>query len=597
MAKSSSDIINPRTPSLAWLNYLMQLVAGQQISMPKEFREKVICIQDLLKNDESGLINSLLDLSIASANVDISIESNNQNFSEVLNNWLDDINGSLRGRVPTGIKNLAKQYYNERWKNSSFIVLRTVWENIDGIVLPTKMWFCDGKDIKIDADESVAILGGEKYKLQLTENKALLLPSSKNELIFVQKPFESWGADYPTPYLFKRGVYYNAQFLAILNKKGSNVLGKAIEYMLLMKKGNKDLALTNRSEFIYSDDDLKKNKEAFNELAEKMRTQGGLPTYFTNFDTEMEELIPDYKKALSGELYHPVEKRILSGLGFLEVIEGISTRRDAILNPRTFIAEVKNGVSDFKSLLGDVFKTILEKNKSHKKWINTDMIQVRSSAVNEFFTEDAKQYMRSLYDRGTISKRTLVEVTGDTDFDAEVERRRIEQPIEKLMFPPVIQNQVATTAPGSSPAKPGATPDKQGPEKRNFTKADEELLEEGQETEEIYEEAPYKTNKDLPIQLKGLPSGAQTIWRKTFNAILKKENNEDMARKIAWRNVELKYKKNKEGNWVLKTSSETAEALRDIEITDILELKKLEIMKKQSKLLDTLLENNNENPQ
>lgn len=471
----AKNIINPRTPSLAWLNYLMQLVAGQQISMPGDFRDKVVSIQDLLRNDESGLINSLLDLSVTSASVDFSVESTNENFSEVLNNWLDDINGSLRGKVPTGIKNLAKQYYIERWKGSSFIVLRTVWENVDGVALPTKMWFCDGKDVLIDGDKSVSILGGDVYRLKITDSKSIPLPNSKQELIFIQKPYEAWGAEYPTPFLFKRGVYYNAKFLSLLNKKGSNVLGKAIEYMLLMKKGNKDLALSNRPEFTYSEDDLKANKEAYAKVVEEMRLQGGLPAHFTNFDTEFEELIPDYKKALSGDLYHPIEKRILSGLGFMEVIEGISTRRDAILNPRTFITEVKSGVTDFKSLLSDVLKTILEKNKAHKKWVKTSMLQIRSTPVTEFYTEDSKAYLRGLYDRGILSKRTISEVTGETDFDAEVERRKAEKHLEKVMFPPVTQNQEPSATPGSSLQKTEKqTSDKSGPEKKNFNKAEEE---------------------------------------------------------------------------------------------------------------------------
>lgn len=476
----AKDIINPRTPSLAWLNYLMQLVSGQQISIPGDFKDKVCSIQDLLKNDETGLINSLLDFSVSSACVNFSVESTNENFSEVLNSWLADINGSLRGKVPTGVKNLAKQYYIERWKGSSFIVLRTIWERVDGMILPTKMWFCDGKDIIIDGDKTVATLGGERYKLKISDNKSISLPNSKEELIFVQKPFEQWGADYPTPYLFKRGVYYNAKFLAILNKKGSNVLGKAIEYMLLMKKGNKDLALTNRPEFTYSDADLKASKEAFSKTVEDLRTTGGLPAHFTNFDTEMEELIPDYKKALSGELYAPVERRILAGLGFMEIVEGISTRRDAILNPRSFMTEVKNGVSDFKSLLSDVLKTVLELNKkTHKKWSNTSMIEIRNTPVTEFYTEDSKAYLRGLYDRGVISKRTLVEVTGEADFDAEIERRKAEKVIEDLMFPPVIQNQGTVDNP-TQPLKKteNTSPDKTGPEKKNYNLAEEVSTEE-----------------------------------------------------------------------------------------------------------------------
>ncbi len=61
---------------------------------------------------------------------------------------------------------------------------------------------------------------------------------------------------------------------------------------------------------------------------------------------------------------------------------------------------------------------------------------------------------------------------------------------------------------------------------------------------------PFASNEALPKSIKGLPSRAQTIWRKAFNASYK-EHGEERAIKIAWSSVKNVYKKVGE-KWVLK---------------------------------------------
>jgi hypothetical protein len=52
----------------------------------------------------------------------------------------------------------------------------------------------------------------------------------------------------------------------------------------------------------------------------------------------IQELIPEYEKVLKRGLYEQLEKRLLQGLGLVDVIEGAaSTRREAILNLKPFI--------------------------------------------------------------------------------------------------------------------------------------------------------------------------------------------------------------------------------------------------------------------
>ena len=64
---------------------------------------------------------------------------------------------------------------------------------------------------------------------------------------------------------------------------------------------------------------------------------------------------------------------------------------------------------------------------------------------------------------------------------------------------------------------------------------------------------PYKTNRDLPKNIRHvLPQGAQTIFRKAFNAAYPKYKDEEVrAFKIAWAAVKRQYAK-RNGKWIKK---------------------------------------------
>lgn len=74
---------------------------------------------------------------------------------------------------------------------------------------------------------------------------------------------------------------------------------------------------------------------------------------------------------------------------------------------------------------------------------------------------------------------------------------------------------------------------------------------------------PYIQNADLPKGVKNnLPPHAQDIYREAFNHAWEQyrspdkrrdpsETQETVAHKVAWAAVERKYKKNREGKWVL----------------------------------------------
>lgn len=563
----------------AFLTKMFAYLTNKSISIPESFREKCFAVQDALDCDKTGLANSVLDFAITSGQVDFSVETSNDTLTKIFSSWINNINADLLGKIPVGINQLAKEYYRERWKGSSFILLRTIWEEKDGFKLPTKMWFVDGKDILLENTSLAKELGKERYSLYLSQNKNVSLPASKTEKIFIQKPFERWDSMEVTPFLIKRGVYYNMKFLQMLMDKGENLVGKALEYLMLMKKGSVDLVKMNKPEYTYSQEDLKEIKAGFEQMLEDKKSLQGIPSYYTNFDTEIEHLIPEYTRIVQEALYAPFQRNILSGLGFVDVIEGVSSsRKESILNPRLFSFEVQQGVNDFKSIISDILKTILIENSvSHKKYTNVDYIQVRSTPVKSFMTEDAKTLLRSYYDRGMLSKRTAVEIGLDIDFDAEVERRKVEKEkgYEKLMFAPVIQNN-GNISNSASPSDENLPDSKKGPEATDFNKAS-------------YEEAPYKNPGDLPDSIKdNMTVELQKVFVEVFNKTYEKKG-EDVAFKTAWSVIKKIAKKDKDGKWIQKKKMSSA-AIEELagEYSTVEELK-LEVLQKQQKVLDKLL--------
>jgi cation transport regulator ChaB len=646
MSKNSNAKMNE---ALKWIFDMISLMGNDEITIPSSFTEQVKAVKEVLASDISGLVNSVLDFSINCASVDFTIESNNKSLTDFINSWFKKINYSLIGKIPTGIKALSKENYKERWKNSSLLLLRTEWNdvNINGSTfnLPTKMWFIDGVNIKVEDEGDSRIIGKEKYYLRINDNEKdnKLLPASKEELIFVQKPYENWTSLEPIPFLIRRGLYRNLKNYALINKKSEKIVSKALEYLLLMKKGSENLALRNIPEFIYSSTDLNEVKDKIKKIVDESKTNSGLPYYVTNFDTEIEHLIPDYKKVLDQSLYTNVEKRLLSGLGLVEIVEGTSSsRREAILNPRPFIKEVESGVEDFISLLEDVMKVIVEKNivKHPKLFSEESDIQLHYTPIRDFISDSIRDHLRSMYDRGVLSKETYGEVVGGVDLDIEVKRRKqeTENKLDETMYAPVIQNTENKQADLTPFKKVSLTKEttpvsKQGPEAKNFKGALEvyiikckkcsnefdfektpetnmgliicpkckvELTEKEYELSKIeiskvYEEAPYKNINELPEQVKVLPSDGQSLWMRVFNESYPK--GEDYARKVAWSVVKKVYKKDKDGNWVRKsrTKGEDGEWINleetpteDI-LDNIIKLQEIELRDKQIKVANKVL--------
>ena len=146
------SIANPRdSQSLLWMLALL----GKELKMfvPKEFHERARAVREMLRDDASGLIDTLTDFMIESASVNFHVESNNKELQDKLNDWLQNINIEYNGKVPKGIDALAEEYYKERWKGASFPVLKVMKkDSINRLLLPSKLLFVDGASIYIDKE-------------------------------------------------------------------------------------------------------------------------------------------------------------------------------------------------------------------------------------------------------------------------------------------------------------------------------------------------------------------------------------------------------------------------------------------------------------
>ena len=528
------------------------LYTSGDISVPNDYHSRCAGIQTMLDNDISGTINTILDYSINSASeANYRVECSESTLQKLLNMWLEKVNLDIKG-IPTGLQALSKEYFKERWEGSSFCILRVQdWEKITAdnvtIEVPTTMWFVNGSSIYVARPKDKNYkLGSDKFYLDV--EKKIEITENIDEKIIVQKPYNRWFDQYSTPYLIRKGVYKNWLGMKTLQDKSDEVISKILPYLFLIQKGTENLFL--QGDVNYSDTELKELTENFKSEVTKYRNQKGkIPTNAIPFDTKYEHLIPDLTNVLKEELYRQGYRSILSGLGFIDMLEITPSRQESRLNPKSFISEINEGVSGFKSILLEAIYLIEERNKNLHRKLFTDkgkLIIVNSPLkINiENFLAD----LRSGFDRGSMSIQSYQEILGlDPTTEKERRKKELENGDEELFYPHLIQNQEATPDRMGIPAKPKDTTKlenqdklKNTPETKNKTASLEDL-----------EIAPYDKSNP-PAFLKKYPAGAIDVFITIFNESYPK--GEDYAFPVAYTAMKRWLKKHgyvkKDGKWV-----------------------------------------------
>lgn len=549
-------------------SFINWLFNSGDISVPQEYHDRCSKISDMIDNDISGVINTVLDYAINSASeAKYRVECSEETLQKLLNLWLESINIDVKG-IPTGLQSLSKEYFKERWEGSSFCILRVDdWSKISAdnvtIEVPMTMWFVNGSSIYVSRPKGNNYkLGSDKFYLD--QERKIIIPATKDENIIVQKPYNRWFDEYSTPYLIRKGVYKNWLGIKILQEKSDEVISKVLPYLFLITKGTENLFL--KENFNYTDEELTEVTDNFKSQVEDYKNKKGkTPLNTVPFDTKYEHLMPDLSKVLKEELYRQGYRAMLSGLGFIDMLEIAPSRQESRLNPRAFISETNEGVSGFKSILLEVVSLIEQKNKKDHKKLFTDkgILKIVNSPL-KINVEQMLDSLRSGFDRGVASIETYQEILGlDPITEKERRKKELDNGDEDLYYPHLIQNLEASPD-RAVPAKPKNEKNEDQDKKKNSpetkTKTAEVINEpvdinlEAVEKEDL-EIAPYKNNKDLPEHLQYLPEGAKDAFRLTFNNVMKEGKGEDSAFPIAYNSMKRwlrshGYKKNDNGKWV-----------------------------------------------
>jgi hypothetical protein len=468
--------------SALWSAFLSYLYSQGKIDVPQDFRTRISAIRYVLDSDTTGVINTLLDYSINTASsTDYTIECADDTLKALLNEWLRSVNLEVEG-VPTGIVELSKEYYKERWKEGSLILARAAkWQDLkmEGttIKVPNVIWLVNSASIFVERDKDRYTLGTDKYYLDQAMHEQL---PAKGEKIVIQRPFDRWWTQYATPYIVRKGIYRNYKALEMLQEKTEEVLTKFIPYLFAVTKGTERQYIDAKVD--WSDEDLKVLQEGMKDKLEQYKRQKGkTPVWAKSFDLQGEHIIPDLSKILSQELFAQGYRAILGGLGFVDVIQGItSTRKEAVLNPAPFIEEVNAGVDGFKSLLTEIIYLIVKENKiEHSRLFNRNQKFYIANTPLKVNVQPILSDLRQGFIYGSLSVKTYQEVLG---IDPETERERMKDEWEngdrELFYPHIVQNQedkgIDTDLPNKAVTKKPPVSNKQV-EKDNEKQANPEM--------------------------------------------------------------------------------------------------------------------------
>lgn len=592
-----SDIVS------TYYQKLMDLAFGyrDKITVPTNFHSQVRVIDSLLNNDKTGVISTILEYMVHSANTEINLNSDNKKLESVLKKWKDEaLNADVSSDIPRGLRSFSEQLFRERWK-SSFLVIRIQWGKLDGFDVPIKMWLMDGGSVYAQKD-GTAINETIYYFGKPTSKKSKELKNSNTSTVIIRKPYNQWYDKYPTPYLIRKGALYHALFKAKVLDRQAEIVETAFPYSFFLKMGS---AEAMRKGIMPTKEEMEAMQEKFQNTKAESDTHeyskgkiGAFP-----HDVNFEELIPDYKKALDDTILKSTDKNLLSALGLIELKGFSSNREEAILNPKVLVEEVEDAVKDYVEILNEIMYLVKERNKS-KYSVNTK-IRVKAEAISTFITDDMRTLIRSLYDRGLISKKSTIKNVTPLDFETQIHEREYEsnEDIDEILYPQLVQNLENTLPNVPKDMNEEVPEDKNGPEADNYKNAmitspfkslrsipkdirnvlskqkqkvfmtsfnqmfktlekadyDDSLKENfslhyAYKKVKEYIQAPYDKNIDLPKNIKDvLPSKAQTIFRNAFNNALKSGKTEEQAFKIAWSAVKKQYKKDKDSKkWIKK---------------------------------------------
>jgi len=553
---------------------LLALLLSFKLSPPPSYKEKVSECRKILSNDLTGLISPIIKFAIVSASkVKFRIRTNNDNLDEVLENTLEKINSEFVGKINIGLDALKKDFFRSYWE-SGMVLVRVHFNDVDGLLLPVRAFVVDSASVVVEGDEKV--FGDFSYSIENGNSEVKRLVNNEANHYFVYKDCNMY-KKYPTPPLIARGIYANYQIKQNVKLLQTDYLRKVVSLLWVILKGDR----TNPK---FKKEDAEKIVQQLQQVLKEAKDiadiEKRIPALVARYDTQIDIKTPEMERMLTEDITRSIDKDILTGLGFVTVVEGLSTRRDIVLNPKPFIHSVLDTVFMFKQFLKDLVYVIAQKNEEHQKYFPTNFkYRIVTTPLNSFWTDDMMDIMRVLSDRGLLSIKTTLE---NFDIDFEEERRRREKEAEEgdeiVFYPRVLQNLEQQVSPiemtkldiepeeeikeeekGKKKTKQ-PEPNVTTPEKDAAVKIDNKLS--ADYVEFIKHLSPYEKWSDLPPRLRKTLRTIRSprlrrAWLETFNNAwvyyneINPDRADELAARTAWKIVKLMGKKTKNG-WVLK---------------------------------------------
>jgi len=507
----------------------------KSIRVPTGFIGKVRKIDQLLENDQTGIVRPLIDYMVDAASVNIELETKNPTLNAILKKWQTGIlNQNVNIDIPGGLDPLSEQYFRERWR-SSFIGVKVVFEPIDfgqlgKFELPTKMWLVDGTSLKVKNDKGA--LNSKEYFIKINQDDEKPFKSEKGSMVIIRKPYNMWYDDFPSPFLANRGVLFNALLKSAITEKQSELVEALIPYLLKLSAGSDRLAQLNQ---LPKEQDLTALKNQIVDKLDNCNNHHDVKNLIAAFsyDTNLEHIIPDLTKALDPSIKESVNKDILSGMGMIEIESLSDNRKDSILNPKVLITEVEDALKDWTELLKSVMVETINRNKSDHPKIANNEIKVIPGVIKSFLTDKMRDLIKNYSARGLLSIQTSIECGAGFNSDVESNRRIREKEAgwEELFYPRVIQNQeqhdkvkdFENVPDDRTPGTPEANDfDMAKPKKKKKSKK-------------------YKKAEEIIVEI--LPKDAQNLWLSVYNNLQDLNDNKKENENEAWAKVKEFYGK------------------------------------------------------
>ena len=456
----------------------------KELTVKSDFYEQVKESYRIWQAGADNLVSSVLDMYVASAsNYGAFIHSDSEKgkeITEIFKYWKDYVvNANLN--LPTGLDAVYKEWLTEAW-GSRLCILYVVWQEVEvplgsgkKYYLPAEMYLPNAYGVKVIGGQTLGDhkyyfrrqdeiersysanknnyqdVYVEQYKNQAKPSGRLEMPLKKNHAIYVRAIGARSYQTYPIPFLFHRGTAQLVKVKEALRRSDYRTAIGIINDILMIKKGSDELTKLG---ITYGAKEL----ESLRQLLKSRLSNS--QAFLTTYDTEMKHVHPETDTLLSREKYAEVDKDILASLGLITVrIEG--ERRESELNYKGFMLEAQAVMKEFKDVMEkEIYVDFIKLNKGKHPELFTEFSKLLyiHKPMNIWITDEGKKVIDRWYNKGLISKRHALETTTDLQYGVEKVDRKDEQKDEKLMYPPVVQNQeqheTNLTRPNGRPPKP-----------------------------------------------------------------------------------------------------------------------------------------------